>query len=454
VNVEVRPERPHNLVTEHSCRPEDKDAVTARGQERLTRLDTLAPIGAGAYRHLAHYHSQPLRILLINNYYPPDTAGTAHILGELTEDLARHHEVEVIVGRPSYNPQVETRQRHGVRVTRVPSTAFSRRTAAGRSLNYLTFTFASLARACLTRRPDVVVTMTDPPIIGVIGALTAARFRRPFVQLTHDVFPDIAVALHKIKNPVLVRLWHTLNRSVRGKADKLVVVGRDMREKLIREGVDSTKIVFIPTWSSNTIVDDAEISRIRRRMGWADTFIVMHAGNMGLPQGLFTIIDAAERLRTFGDISIVFLGDGAVKQELVGEVERRRLPNVVFLPHHTKEEAQALMAAADVHIVSLVPGLWGCATPSKTYGVMAAGRPFIAAVDPGSEPARIVEEFECGLHVPAGDAAALAEAIRTIRDAPLEEMGQRAKAGFLARYERDTATRAIRALLEHVGVTE
>ena len=112
------------------------------------------------------------------------------------------------------------------------------------------------------------------------------------------------------------------------------------------------------------------------------------------------------------------------------------------------------MAAADVHIVSLVPGLWGCATPSKTYGVMAAGRPFIAAVDPGSEPARIVEEFECGLHVPAGDAVAIAEAIRTIRDAPLEEMGQRAKAGFLARYERDTATRAIRALLEHVGVTE
>lgn len=390
-------------------------------------------------------------MLFINNYYPPDAASTAYILGELTEDLARSHEIEVVAGRPSYNAGVETYRPQGVRVTRVPSTAFSRRSLVGRGLNYMTFTFFSFLRACLTRRPDVVVTMTDPPIIGVIGVLTATRFRRPFVQVSHDVFPDIAVALGKLRNPLVVRLWRMLNRTVRARADKLVVVGRDMGEKLAHEGVDPTKLVYIPTWSSRQSLDRAEIERIREHTGWTDAFVVMHAGNMGLPQNLGTLIEAAERLRDHEDILIVFVGDGAVKADLVRTADRQSLSNVVFLPYHEKEEAQALMAAADVHIVSLVPGLWGCAAPSKTYGIMAAGRPFIAAVDPGSEPARIVEEFGCGLHVPAGDAAAVADAILKIRDAPLEEMGRRAHAAFLQRYERSAATGATRELLERVA---
>jgi glycosyltransferase involved in cell wall biosynthesis len=391
--------------------------------------------------------------LFINNYYPPDAASTAYILGELTEDLAKWHEIEVVAGRPSYNAGVTTYRPRGVRVTRVPSTAFSRRSLVGRGLNYVTFTFLSFLRACLTQRPDVVVTMTDPPIIGVIGVLTAARFRRPFVQVSHDVFPDIAVALGKLRNPLVVRLWRTLNRSVRARADKLVVVGRDMHEKLAEEGVDPTKLAFIPTWSNRQSLDRAEIERTREHTGWTDAFVVMHAGNMGLPQDLGTLIEAAERLRDHDDISIVFVGDGAVKADLVRTAERQCLSNVVFFPYRQREEAQALMAAADVHIVSLVPGLWGCAAPSKTYGIMAAGRPFIAAVDPGSEPARIVEEFGCGLHVPAGDAAALADAILKIRDAPLEEMGRCAQAAFLQRYERSAATTATRQLLEQVATS-
>lgn len=392
-------------------------------------------------------------MLFINSYYPPDAAASAYILGELTEDLARLHEIEVVAGRPSYNPEVTTYRPHGVRVTRVPSTAFSRRTLVGRGLNYVTFTFFSLARACLSRKPDVVVTMTDPPIIGVIGVLTAVRFRRPFVQLCHDLYPDIAVALGKLRNPVIVRIWRALNRLVRGRADTLVVVGRDMREKLAQEGVDPAKLVFIPTWANLQTVKRADIERIRERMAWNDVFIVMHAGNMGLPQNLGTLIDAAERLRSYNDIAIVFLGDGGAKAELVRTVQQRGLSNVVFVPYRPKEEAQALMAAADVHVISLVPGLWGCATPSKTYGIMATGRPFIAAVDPGSEPARIVEEFGCGLHVPPSDPRALADAIVGIRDAALEEMGRRAKAAFVQRYERKAATSATRQLLEHVATS-
>ena len=324
-----------------------------------------------------------MRVLVINSYYPPDAAASAYILGELTEDLARVHDVEVVAGRPSYNPDVATYRPEGVRVTRVASTAFSRRTLAGRGLNYLTFTLLAAARACRARRPDVVVTMTDPPIIGVIGVLAAARFRRPFVQLCHDVYPDIAVALGKLRNPVAVRLWRALNRLVRGRAAKLVVVGRDMREKLAARGSTRQSLSSSPRGLTTKRSTAQRSSVIRQRMGWTDLFVVMHAGNMGLPQNLGTLIEAADRLSGRDDISFVFLGDGAAKADLVRTVQLRGLSNVEFMPYQRKEDAQALMAAADVHVVSLVPGLWGCATPSKTYGVMAAGRPFIAAVDPG-----------------------------------------------------------------------
>lgn len=117
----------------------------------------------------------------------------------------------------------------------------------------------------------------------------------------------------------------------------------------------------------------------------------------------------------------------------------------------SKPEAQRLIAAADIHVVSLIPGLWGCEAPSKAYGIMAAGRPFIASVDAESEPARIVHELGYGFVVPAGSAHDLAEAIRAARQAPLAEMGHRAQMGFEARYQRLTATSAIAAVLHEAA---
>jgi colanic acid biosynthesis glycosyl transferase WcaI len=391
-----------------------------------------------------------MRLLFINAYYPPDATNSAYILGELTEDLARSHEIEVIAGRPSYNPVTTDFSPQGVRIVRVPSTAFSRRRSLGRAINYVTFTVLATGRACVTHRPDAIVTMSDPPIIGVVGALAALRFRCLFIQLCHDVFPDIAIALGKLRNRTGIALWRRLNHFVRSRASALVVVGRDMRERLIAEGVEPSKIVFIPTWANRQEVDSAAVEDTRQALGWHKRFVVMHAGNIGLPQNLGALIQAAELLRDHSDILIAFLGDGAAKADLVQQARQLRLSNVVFMPYVKKDEAQTLMAAAHVHIVSLAPGLWGCATPSKTYGIMAAGRPFIAAVDAGSEPARIVEEFECGTVVPSGEAAPLAEAILNMRSKPLDEMGRRAQAAFRKRYQRGAATDATRRFLEQL----
>jgi colanic acid biosynthesis glycosyl transferase WcaI len=177
----------------------------------------------------------------------------------------------------------------------------------------------------------------------------------------------------------------------------------------------------------------------------------MHAGNAGLAQNLGVLLDAGAELRSEPEILFVILGDGAAKDLLAARAAREGLDNVVFLPHRPKHEAQILMQAADLHVVTLGPGLWGCAVPSKAYGIMAAGRPFIAVVDEGSELARVVSDFDCGEYVKAGDGHGLASAIRRMHGSELEAAGQRALLAFREHYTRERGTEATRAHLEDVA---
>jgi colanic acid biosynthesis glycosyl transferase WcaI len=394
-----------------------------------------------------------VRILFVNQYFPPDAASSAHILGELAEDLAARHEVRVLAGRPSYSAHATDFRPRGVDVVRVRSTAFDRTSFAGRLVNYATFCLGAAVRVCALPRPDLVAVMTDPPVVGLIGLIASRRYRRPLVQISHDLYPDIALALGRVRSPLIERAWQRMNRRVRSSAASIVVVGRDMRDRLVAQSVDPAKIEVIPTWASPQPLDPEARAALRRRMGWQDRFVVMHAGNAGLAQNLDVVLDAGRRLRGTRGVLLVILGDGAAKPRLERVAARDGLDNVVFLRHRPKAQAQALMEAADVHVVSLVPGLWGCATPSKTYAIMAAARPFIAVVDAGSEPARIVEEFDCGAFVPAGDGAGLAAAVLCLRlrGTALDQAGERARQGFLARYTRERGTAATRAHLERVA---
>ncbi len=389
-----------------------------------------------------------MRILIVNKYFPPDTANTAQLLGELSEDLAVENRVEVVVGRPSYDPGRPQSRPAGVTVRTVPSSALGRGSMARRLMDYLSFLALALGRACTASKPDVVVSLSDPPLVGLIGVLAAARHRCPYVQICHDVHPDITIALGKVQEGFLTRLWRGINRYVQRRAIRIVVVGRDMEEKLASEGVARERLRFVPTWASAQANTPHESAAVREERGWLGKFVVMHAGNMGLSQNIGMYARVARDLLDLENVVIVFVGDGPAREDLLRQARAEKLHNLEFLPRIPKPEAQRLMAAADIHVVSLVPGLWGCAAPSKTYGIMAAGRPFIASVDAHSEPARIASEFNCGFVVPAGSAGDLAAAIRTANQAPLAEMGASAQTGFQARYQRATVTSAIATVLQ------
>jgi len=401
-----------------------------------------------------------MHILVLNQYFHPDQASTSQILTELCENLAEYHKVTVVAGRPSYSPVGRmlirgfvTNDYHGrVRVLRTWSTTFPRRSIAGRLSNYGTYLASCLAGAGLAERPDVILTMTDPPLVAAAAMAISAARHIPFVFVSQDVFPDVGVVLGRIRSRGLVRGLAALNGVLRTRASAVVAIGRDMERRLVAQGVPPAKIRVIPNWADGSLIRPlGGHSRLRLGQGWQDRFVVMHSGNVGLSQDLGVLLEAADLLRGHEDIVFAIVGDGAARVGLQREAARRGLGNVRFLPYRPKEELADSLGAADVHVIGLRRGLAGCIVPSKVYGIMAAGRSFVGAVEESSEVAMLIREHECGARVDPGDPEALARAILEMREAPRDAMGKRGRLAFEGLYDRPIATEAYRELLEEVA---
>jgi len=407
------------------------------------------------WRRTAQPRSPPnLRILVVNQYFHPDRSATAQLLKELCDDLSQHHEVHVVSGRPSYNQarslDASPIRENDVRVSRVWSTTFNRAWMPGRLTNYASYLTTSLAAAITAKRPDLVLAWTDPPLIGLVAAMAAKAKRVPFVLATQDIFPDVAIQLGRLTNPAIIRLLRGTARTQFSSAVRIISLGRDMDRRLEALGVHKQKLRIVANWADGSVIRPLNHrSPMRDAWGFGDSFIAMHFGNVGLSQSLETLIDAAHLLRGRPDILIAIVGDGASKARLQADVIRRGLGNVRFVAFQTARLSECL-AAGDVQLVSLKRGLAGFIVPSKVYGVMAAGRPFVAAVESDSEPALIIEEFGCGLRVEPDDAESLAEGILRMRDSRYEEMGSRGRRAFEQRFDRGIATTAYRNLLEEV----
>jgi glycosyltransferase involved in cell wall biosynthesis len=399
-----------------------------------------------------------MRILFLNQYFHPDRSATSQLLTELCEDLAERHDVFVVTGRPSYNAAHDTGSRGlvskelqgRVRVARVWSTTFDRAAGMpGRLTNYGTYLTSSLAGAFSGARPDVVVALTDPPPVGLIGAMTAKARRVPFVLVVKDLFPEVAVRLGAVRSPAAIAALRAARHLLLASADRVISIGRDMDRRLLDLGVPADRIETIHDWSDGRVVHPLDRpSVLRDRYGWKDRFVVMHSGNVGLSQDLETVIEAADLLRHEPDVVFAIVGDGASKASLQAAVLDRGLRNVAFLPFQDREDLSESLGAADVHLVGLRRGLAGAIVPSKVYGILAAGKPYLAAVEAGTEPALIAEEAGCGLRVEPGDAKALADGIVAMRDADLTTMGKQGREALETRFDRwyaaDRYERALR----------
>jgi glycosyltransferase involved in cell wall biosynthesis len=391
------------------------------------------------------------RLLVLNQYYWPGKEATANLLTELSEALAADYDVTVVTGAAADQPHES--HRNGVRILRVRSTAYDRAQLSRRALNYATYIVGAFREALATPRPDVVMCMTDPPFIGAIAELVARRFRAPVLVSTQDVFPEIAVKLGRLTNPaVIVALRLLVNFSLR-RADRVVVIGETMKKRVIDKGVRADRIRVISNWGdAASVTPQPRDNRWSRKHGFVDKFVVMHFGNVGHAQDLDTLIRATTLLRDLDDLVVPVIGVGARLAELKELARILEADAVQFLPWQAYERRAEPISAADLHVVGLARGLAGYIVPSRMWGVLAAGRPVIAAAEEESETAEVVRRTGCGLVVPPGSPLRLAQAIRECHDGlhDLAEMGRRARAYAEAETDRAISVERYRQTLEEL----
>jgi colanic acid biosynthesis glycosyl transferase WcaI len=352
-------------------------------------------------------------------------------------------------------PALTSREQYaGIEILRARGSSFAKTKFIGRFSNYVSYFLSACYAGLRLERPDVVVAMTDPPIIGLAGYLAARRFRVPLVMYYQDIFPEAGRLLEDFHSATVDQSLEKVNRFLVRKANRIVALGDTMQRRLVEgKGADPQKTVVIHNWADcSEIVPGPKRNPFSERNGLADKFVVMHSGNLGLSQAPEILLGAATRLRHIADLQMVIVGEGVKKAPLVEHVRQSSLQNVRFLPFQPKETLKESFAAADVFVVSLKRGLAGVIVPSKLYGILAAGRPYVAAVEGDCEVAAITREYECGLVAEAENPEDLAEKLLILyRDRDLaRRMGENARRAAL-RFDRKVGVRAYYEMLRGVA---
>lgn len=403
------------------------------------------------------------RIVFFNRSYWPDVEATGQLLTELLEDLSDDFDLEVVAGQPNAVPSGEpfqstgTQIHNGVRITRLRHTQFRKHSFLGRVANLVSFTL-STAWSCLAlKKMDVVVTETDPFLLALVGRWLQWRHGAKFVVYLQDIYPDIAVAVGKLREGWISRGIRSLLFGVYRKADCVVVLSRDMERTCREYGVSADVLRVIPNWADTVRVQPhKEANPFRKEHGLNEAFVVMYSGNMGLAHTLTPILDAAEALRDQPRIQFVLVGAGARRAELAAAVETRRLGNVRFLPYQPRERLAQSLSAADVHLISMQPEATGLLMPSKLYGILASGSAVIALADPQSELAELIQHRElgyvCDPHSRDSGAERLAYVINFLAENPAEvrSLGHNARRLAEAEFDRSIQTARFAAMLNEL----
>ena len=366
-----------------------------------------------------------MHIAFFNRSYYPDATATGQLLTDLCEDLVRDHgcKVSVVAGMPLLpttdgGPKrrgILSREEHnGVQIYRASGTRFPKSRFIGRATNYVTYFMSASYAGLRLDRPDVVVALTDPPIIGLAAWMAGKRFGAPLVMAFKDLFPEVTVLLPDFHSERVNAMLQAVNKFLVKRAASNVALGETMRQRLIEnKGAPAARTTIIADWADTTAVAPGpKRNPFSEQHGLAEKFVVMHSGNIGLSQSLETVVEAAALLQDLKDVQVVFVGEGVKKADLQERARALQLANVTFLPFTPKERLGESFASADVFVVSLQRGLAGYIVPSKLYGILAAGRPYVAAVEETCEVASITARHECGLVAEPGDPQSLARRIR------------------------------------------
>ena len=361
----------------------------------------------------------------------------------VVEVLANSHSVTVLCGRPSYDPTerrawrlFRTEQAGLVRIIRTGSTDFPRLEMKKRVVNYLSYVALAIPRALFVRC-DVILAMTDPPFQGIVGATVAMLKRKPFVYNIRDLYPDMAVGGSIVKPGSLARIWEKLHRWALRRAMRVIVLGEDMRTRIIAKGVQASRVLIVRDGteilprSTPLPTPDPEVVRAIRG---SFSFVLVHAGNLGFYGAWSTLVTAVRMLASEG-VGLVFVGDGA--QRLQIEAAAAGSGNIRFLEFFPANKIPSVLAAADAHVITVKRGLEGVIVPSKMYGILAAGKPIVAVAPKETDAVSLGVPGGYALAADPDRPAEVVNAVRALACDPnkLKAMGEAARAAAPA-YDR------------------
>ena len=384
-----------------------------------------------------------MRILVITPHFEPDTAPTGMIITSLVEQWAKQgHQIEVVTSLPWYEKhEVETHwkgrlfrreEKESVIVTRLHPFPQDKNKLFRRLLSFLAFSFLAAIASLAKKGPfDAVIALSPPLTLGNVGKVAAVRHRCKLILNLQDIFPDVAVALGKIKSRSSIKLLEKYEKFTYGGSDAITVLSKDLEEnvnKKIGRIKIPPKVEVIPNFLiSSSIKPQDRLTSYREEHQLGEKLVVMYAGNLGNSQSFELITDAARKHDERDDIVYVINGGGVMSDRL--KRQANELKNLVVVDYQPIERLSEVLATADLHLVPLRAGLGDMSVPSKIYSVFASGRPVIASVDPGTEIERMVTESEGGIAVPPDDFDSFIVALEGLIEnfESLEEMGNKAR---------------------------
>ncbi len=395
------------------------------------------------------------RLWILTEVYYPEEISTGYYMTSIAEGLAADREVIILTGQPKHMSRGVVAPKHelrnGVEIIRTRGTTLNKNIFPYRLLNMLTIGISTFFQSVKRfRQGDHVLVVTAPPSLPITTTLAALMRGTSFTLLVQDSYPEILIAVGAVKaDSFFVNLVNFFNRWVYKYASNIIVMGRDMNELFLKktDGLD-IPIVTIPNWADLESVHPTprENNDLLRELNIADKFVFMYAGNIGHPTDVETLIECAAKLIDREEFHFVFIGDGAKKKWLETRVNELSLKNVTVLDYRPREEQIIFLNACDVGLVALIRGMRGTAMPSRTYNIMAAGKPILALTDEGSELAQVIDEDRVGWHIPPDDPELLLDTILAIYDkrSTLGKMGDRARAAAMAKYSKSSAIAAYR----------
>jgi colanic acid biosynthesis glycosyl transferase WcaI len=383
-----------------------------------------------------------MRILLLSTYFRPDVASTGVIMSTLADEfVAKGHEVTVVTSVPHYDVErswpefsgkVIYQERSGsMRIYRISTRkAANKSSILQRLLNYASFSALSLWQGALLPKHDVILVPSPPLSNGVIAEFISLLRGTPFVYNVQDIWPDVAIRAGVLKNRTMIGLLKMMERFVYKRAAGIAVISDGFKRNLQGKGVPDKKISVIPNFIDiDFVTPRPKDNAFSRKFELGSTFVVLFAGNMGFSQGLETVIDAAKLLKDVPEIQFLMVGNGAGRIKAETYLKELALGNVRFLPFQPHEDLPNMYGTADVCLIPLRRGFTNDSVPCKLFTIMAAGKPAVAAVDPGSDTWRLLQQAQCGVSVEPESPQAIADAILHYYRTPLlaSEAGRNAR---------------------------